>query len=346
MSRSASIAPMLPGYFSGEISGEDRAIVDAWRTESPENEEEFRQMQEAWNAYPILQEMEEYDAFKALRAVKEKISERESGRWMNHFRRIAAVLIIPLLAYTGYLVFKNNSLKEVSKSGPVWQTICTPPGVKSHFFLPDSTTVWLNSSSSITYPVVFSEDVRQVKISGEAFLDVRKDEGHPFMVDLGKLNVKVLGTRFDVINFENERQTDVILESGSISLVQGTGREEKVMATLRPGDMAVFGGDNNNLEIKSVKTEKYTAWTEGKLIFRDDPMEEVIRKLNRWFNIQIEVTDPGINEYIYTATFRNESIDQILELLTISAPIRYQVIQREKKADVFSAKRIILRKRK
>jgi len=337
---------MLPGYFSGELSGEDRAIVDAWRAESPENKEEFRQLQKAWDSYPLLQEMEQYNAFEALRKVNDRIRERETRQWLMRFQRIAAVLIIPLSAYTGYLVFKNNSYKEVTQSEPVWQTICTPPGVKSRFFLPDSSAVWLNSSSSITYPVAFSGKTRKVKITGEAFLDVKKNEVQPFVVDLGKINVKVFGTRFDVINFENEQQTDVILESGSISLVQGTGNQEKVMATLRAGDMAVFERVNNNLEIKSVKTEKYTAWTEGKLIFREDSMDEVVRKLNRCFNVQIEVADSKILEYIYTATFQNESIDQILELLTISAPIRYQVIQREKKGDVFSAKRIILRKRK
>jgi ferric-dicitrate binding protein FerR (iron transport regulator) len=337
---------MLPGYFSGEISGEDRAIVDDWRAESPDNEEEFRQLQKTWDSYPLLQEMEKYNAFEALRKVNDRIREKESRRWTVSFQRIAAILIFPVLAYTGFLIFKNNSLKEVSKSEPVWQTISTPPGVKSRFFLPDSTAVWLNSSSSITYPVAFSWETRQVSIKGEAFLDVRKDQDHPFVVGLGKINVRVLGTRFDVINYENENKTDVILESGNISLFQQTGREEKVLTSLRPGEMAVFDKENNSLSIKTAQTEKYTAWKEGKLIFRDDPMDEVVRKLNRWFNVQIEVADPEISEYIYTATFRNESIDQILELLTISAPIRYQVIQREKKGDIFSAKQIILRKRK
>jgi len=337
---------MLPGYFAGELSGEDRAIVDAWRAESPDNEREFSQLQKTWDSYPLLQEMEQYNAFEALRKVNERIREKETRQWAVSFQRIAAILLFPLLAYSGFLIFKNNSLKELPKAEIVWQTLSTPPGVKSRFFLPDSSEVWLNSSSSVTYPVVFSGSTRMIKVTGEAFLDVRENEDQPFVVDLGKINVKVLGTQFDVVNFENEQQTDVILVSGSISLVQGTGREEKIMASLRPGDMAVFGTQNNTLEIKSVKTEKYTAWTEGKLIFREDPMDEVVRKLNRWFNVNIEVADPGIYEYIYTATFRDESIDQILELLTISAPIRYQVIQREKKGDVFSAKRIILRKRK
>jgi transmembrane sensor len=346
MSRSDSILSMLPGYFSGEISGEDRAIVDVWRAELPENEEEFRHLQHTWDSYPLLQEMEQYNAFEALRKVNDRIREKDNMPWLTLFQRIAAILIVPLLAYTGYLVFKSQSLKELSKSEPVWQTICTPPGVKSQFFLPDSTAVWLNSASSLTFPMAFTGEMRQIKVSGEAFLDVRKDEDRPFVVELGKINIKVLGTRFDVIHYEQENQTNVILESGSISLLKGTGREQKVMASIKPGEMAVMGTEDFKPEIKAVQTEKYTSWKDGKLIFRGDPMDDVVRRLNRWYNVQIEVADPGINEYIYTATFRNETIDQILELLTISAPIRYQVIEREKKGDTFSAKRIILRKRK
>lgn len=345
MSGFDSILTILPGYFSGEISGENRAMIDSWRKESPENEKEFGQLLKAWESFSTLQEMEQYNAFEALRKVKETIRGKENRHWLSHIQRIAAILILPILAYSGYLFISNQKLKEVFSSGLQWQTLSTPPGVKSRFFLPDSSLVYLNSSSSVTYPLVFSGKMRQIKIDGEAFVNVRKDEEHPFVVDLGKIDVQVLGTQFDVINYQRENQTEIILESGSISLYRETGRDQKFLSDLKPGQLAVFGKEKNRLEIKSVQTEKYTAWTEGKLIFRDDSMIEVVRKLNRWFNVQIDLADPEISEYIYTATFRNESIDQILELLTISAPIRYQVVQREKQGDIFSPKKIILRKR-
>lgn len=337
---------MLPGYFSGEISEKDRTIVDIWRQESPENEKEFRQIQEAWYAYPNLHEMEQYDAFEALLKVNLRVTEQQKRNWITRFQRIAAILIIPLMFFSSYLFIKNQIIKESIPSEPIWQTLSTPPGVKSRFFLPDSTSVWLNSSSSISYPVAFTGEIRHVKVKGEAYLDVRKDKKHPFVVDLGKINVKVLGTRFDVINYEKESKTEILLESGKISLLQGTGEDQKVIANLKPGELAVFRKENDILKVKSVQTAKYTAWKEGKLIFQDDSMDDVVRKLNRWFNVEIEVADPQLLDYIYTAKFQNESIDQILELLTISAPIRYQVNQREKNGDIFSAKRIILRKRK
>jgi len=250
-----------------------------------------------------------------------------------------------LLIYSGYLTFKSSLQRKAIAPEPVWQTISTPPGVKSSFYLPDSTRVWLNSSSSITFPGIFTGNTRQVSVLGEAFLDVRANKEKPFIIDLGKFNVKVLGTQFDVINYVKEKQSEIILESGKITLFRGSSKNEQDLATLQPGELAAFDKENNKIGISRVETQKYISWINGKLIFRDDQMDEVVRKLNRWFNVEITIADPEIQKYVYTATFQDESIDQILELLTISAPIRYQVIQREKDNDMFKAKKIILRKK-
>lgn len=339
------ISMMLPGYFSGDLSEEDRAIIEIWRQESPVHEKEFAQFSKAWEAYSLLHEMEQFHTLEALEKVHYRIDRKARNRWMTGLQRVAAVLIIPLLVYSGFMTFKNLTQSKVANPEPVWQTISTPPGVKTTFFLPDSTRVWLNSASSITFPGTFAGNTRQVSVTGEAFLDVRANYEQPFIVGLGKINVKVLGTRFDVIHYEKERQSEIILESGKISLFQGKDGDKKSLATLKPGEKALFDRAQNRIGITRVQTQKYTSWINGKLIFRDDPMDEVVRKLNRWFNVEITIADPEIEKYVYTATFQDESIDQILELLTISAPIRYLVIQREMENDMYKAKKIILRKK-
>lgn len=341
-----SIEEMLPGYFSGEISDEARAIIDAWRQASPGHEKEYQEVQKAWNALTILHQMEKFNAHEALHNVHNKIQNNSRRKWLLYLQRAAAVLILPLLFYAGFLTLKNNHNTKNKPAETVWQTISTPPGLKAHFYLPDSTSVWLNSSSSVTYPVSFTSESRQVKLSGEAFFDVKENLQQPFVVSIGKLNVNVLGTRFNIINYENENQSEVILESGKISMCQSLGGNRTTLTDMKPGELALFDKVSNNIAIKSIQTDKYTSWINGKLIFRDDNMNEVVRKLNRWFNVEIEIADPVILSYIYTATFQDESLDQILELLTLSAPIRYQIIQREKQNnDLFSTKRIILRKR-
>lgn len=339
------ISMMLPGYFSGDLSEENRAIIERWRQELPDNEKEFTGFRKAWEAYPLLHEMEQYNALKALEKVHHRIDRKEHKKWITGLQRIAAILALPLLIYSGYLTFKKTTPSGVLSQEPVWQTISTPPGVKTTFFLPDSTRIWLNSSSSITFPGIFSENTRQVSVTGEAFMDVQTNEDQPFIVDLGKIHVKVLGTRFDVIHYEKEKQSEIILETGKITLCQGSSVNEQELTPLNPGELAVFDKASNRIGISRVQTQKYTSWINGKLIFRDDRMDEVVRKLNRWFNVEITIADPEIESYVYTATFQDESIDQILELLTLSAPIRYQVIQREMENDMFKAKKIILRKK-
>jgi len=344
MSKSDSVVTKLPGYFSGEISEEDRATVNEWREESPGNEKEFQELKFAWDAMPLLQQMERSDQLDALRKVHTRIDSKSGKLWFLYFQRAAAILFFPLVAYTGFLWFKSGEPAAVVEVQPVWQTISTPPGVKSCFYLPDSSRVWLNSSSSIIFPERFEGNVRQAAGTGEAFFDIRKDESKPFWLSLGKMHVKVLGTRFDVINYSNEATTEVALESGKVELCTGSFDHPALLTAMNPGELALYSKAENSIHMKEVDVRKYSAWITGKLVFKDDPMEEVVRKLNHWFNVNIEVADPEILGYVYTATFQDESIDQILELLTLSAPIRYQIIQREKKGDMFSARRIILKK--
>ena len=334
----------LPGYFSGDLAEEERAVVDTWRQHSPENEKIFEEARRAWDAIPLLREMEQFNSFEALKKINPRLKHPSGYRWLTYLQRAAAILIFPLLVYAGWLTFKNQDVVR-QQADVVWQTIQTPPGFKSCFQLPDGSLVWLNSASSVTFPLTFANNARQVKVTGEAFFDVQENQDWPFSVSLGKINVKVLGTRFNVINYKNEARTEIILESGKVELQTETTSRPRILAEMKPGELARFNKKDNSVALKKVDTDKYCSWINGKLIFRDDPMDEVVRKLNRWFNVDIEVADPAIREYIYTASFQDESLDQILELLTISAPISYQVIQREMQGDQFSAKRIILRKR-
>lgn len=334
----------LPQYFPGNLSEEKRAIIDEWRQHSSENEDIFQQNLRAWDAIPLLKEMEQFNSFEALRKIEPRLKPTFQLRWKGNIQRWAAILLLPMFIYSGWLTYKH--LIEVQKqSSVIWQTIKTPPGLKSHFQLPDGTLVWLNSASSITFPQEFDDDSRVVSVTGEAFFDVHNDARKPFSVGLGKISVKVTGTRFNVINYEHESATEIILESGKIELHSGSGKFSRALCEMKPGELAFLNKTDNTLVIKKVEVDKYCSWINGKLIFRDNPMNEVVLKLNRWFNVNIEVADSVISDYIYTASFQDESLDQILELLTISAPITYHVIRDDSQGELLTAKRIILKKR-
>ena len=338
------IEDLLPGYFEDTLSETDRGNVERWKQLSADNLEIFIQTEKVWKSINLLKEMEQYTPQKALQRVNRKIQKRTSPRWWFVWQKVAAILIVPLLIAAVWLWVQSPK----AITAPVTlQTFSTPPGVKASFYLPDSTKVWMNSSSSITYPDQFTGDFRQVAIKGEVFFDVSKDLKKPFIASMDKLHVKVLGTRFNVINYEKEDRMEVILESGRVELCSGTDLPElRTLSLLKPGELAVYSKKNHNIRIRNVDTGKYISWIDGKLIFKDDPMSEVIRKLNRWFNVNIKVSEKSLMEYVYTATFQDESIDQILELLTLSAPIGYKIVPRQLQDDnMFSAKQIIITKR-
>ena len=286
-----------------------------------------------------------------MRLEEEKIYKKFTlGKVFSLFSKVAAILILPLLAYSFFLTSGTSTSgprRSIDKNQIVWQTVKTTVGMQTDFLLPDSSHVWLNSGSVLKYPNHFASDYRQVQITGEAFFDVAKDSLHPFLVNAGKMNIEVKGTKFNVINYSGEPTTELILTSGKVRLFSGNYEDHNTITTVNPGQLAILDNTRNRLSVKAVDVSKYTAWKEGILIFRDDKMDEVVRKLDRWFNIEIILQSPELNAYVYTAIYRDETLPQILELLKISAPIKYSFSDRERLSDnSYKKRKVVITKRK
>lgn len=336
--KSDKIAALIQDYFEGTICDDLRQVVEDWKAE---NKKEFEGYRKVWESTNLMFEMQRYDAAKALKIVNSRISGIRPRNWIFYMQKIAATLLIPvLLASLLYIHYLKNNHQQ---NDIAWQTIETLPGQKSTAKLPDGTSVWLNSETKLTYPVPFSRKFREVKLSGEAFFDVTKADDCPFIVDMGDIDIKVLGTRFNVSNYQCDNRSEIILESGKVELCSEGSAAKNAQLILRPGEKVVYNKQDKKLTVHPVQSDLYTAWIKGKLIFRDDPMNEVVSKLNRWYNAEIIITNPAISQYTYTATFQNESLEQVLELLKISAPINYKIYRREKDVDnIFSKKKVEL----
>lgn len=321
------IEKLLPGYLSGDLLDEDRAIIDKWRTESPESEMLFQENIKAWEAIPLLLEMEQFDSFAALKKINTRISERQTVKWWTVVQRVAAVLLIPLLIYSGYLSFQNTSIKRQRDEQVMVQTITSRQGMVTQFALADGTKVWLNSGSSLQFPTSFAGELREVKLSGEGFFEVTKNEKQPFRVKAKNLNIEVLGTSFNVVSYDDEQQSEVVLVEGKVKLSTERDKLIREVGTMNPGQRTVYNEENQKVEVDGVVVDKYIAWLDGNLLFQDDNMEDVVKRLSRWFNVEIIINDPEIKSYAYKAKFRNENLTQVLNLLQISAPIDYHVIE-------------------
>ena len=299
----------------------------------------------AWEAIPLLHEMEQFNSFEALKKINARITGAERRIWWNYFQKIAAVLIFPLLIYSVYTLIRGNSLEEHLRENVLMQTISSRQGMVTQLELADGSRVWLNSGSVLQVPTLFNGDLREVELRGEAFSRLRKRKA-TVQGTYKRDQYRSVRHSFNVC-YDDEQQSEVVLVEGKVELSsEKNGRMEK-QGILHPGQRAVYREDIQKVELEDVAVDKYIAWREGNLIFQDDKMEDVVKRLSRWFNVDIIINDSEIKNYIYKATFRNESLTQVLNLLKISAPIDYTIEGNKLLSDgEYSKQKVYLMKRK
>ncbi len=258
--------------------------------------------------------------------------------------KVAAILFIPLLL--GSLYYYSKNIRELNQE-PIYSEITSPNGSRTSFKLPDGSKVWLNNGSSLRFPIRFTGKYRILELSGEAYLEVAHNSEMPLVVRTGDLQVMVHGTKFNVMAYPEDENIAVTLESGSISLQRVVENHVKDLIKLEPKQHAVFNKVQKELSYMTIKPEKFTSWKDGKLIFIDDPINLIMNRLERWYNVDIELKDKELSKYTYTATFTDESLKQILDLLRVATPIECQIIPSRKLEDgTFSKKKVIINLKK
>jgi len=273
--------------------------------------------------------------------------ERKLG-FMELLLRVAAVLSVPLLLSTFYFYQKSISQETVyyaSTSGEqTTNTFQAPAGAKTQVVLPDGSLVWLNSGSSLSCPARFSADKREVKLKGEAYFEVVKDEQNPMLVSTGPLTVKVYGTKFNINAFADNGLVETTLVEGKVTLLLPL--ENKKEYVLEPGFTAFFNQGNRKVEaVKVEKMDAFTGWKDGKLLFHNQQFGDIVKRLERWYNVNIRLSDPTLGNYTLYATFVDENIEQVLEIFSNSIPISIDYPKRIKQADGTYSKREIVIKR-
>lgn len=198
------------------------------------------------------------------------------------------------------------------------QSFCALDG-KAQLRLTDSTSVWLHGGSTLCYDTRFGNKTRDVKLSGEGFFDVAKDPGHPFTVEVSGLKVKALGTRFNIRTLPASGDVLVSLIEGSVALDTDKG-EQRIM---NPGEIARFDPATRRLDISSGNVALESCWTGGKLSFNSNTIGEVCMYMARWYDIDINVAPAIEHNYAYTFTITNESIEEILHIMSRINPIAY-----------------------
>lgn len=259
---------------------------------------------------------------------------RRLGNWV---RTAAAVLLIPALI-ASFTFFKT--LKDWNNL-PVEQVeLMSAYGLVSKVTLSDGTEIWLNSGSRITYPRRFTNGERIVTLSGEAYFKVKADKSRRFdVLTSNGLKVSAYGTEFNVNAYEEDAHIETTLAKGNVevSLIgQPSAR------TLRPGQQVIFNKKNNNMEVEKVNLMVETSWKDGKMVFRRAGMNEITQRLARRYNVDIRLEGKELYDYKYSATFTHETLDEILQLLEKTAPIKCRIIEPRQSKDYTYSKRTVI----
>jgi len=200
----------------------------------------------------------------------------------------------------------------------------------------------------LTYPDEFIGASREVKLVGEAYFQVKSDIGHPFYVDLGGYKVKATGTSFNISNYPENQDITTFLEHGKVTLMVGSGEENSQNIPLSEKQIIFLNKDKMQYSIHNSDGYKYLAWMNGLLIFKNDNTNDLAERMGRWFNADITFDEEVLKcGYVFTATFKQESLEEALKLLSYSSPIKYKITTQTQLNDSsFSRRKVIISKNK
>ncbi len=306
-------------YSNGIATAEEKERVEKLIAESDSVYEELKAVQYAVDIEKRIREMEAYNIPIGYEKVRKGVRKTDRKRKLvSMLSRVAAILVFPLIISTftlGYIAF--NKQQDI-----IYTEIISAPGLVSYFQLPDKSKVWLNSNSKLRYPNRFTNSIREVELEGEGYFEVESDKTHPFYVTTSS-DVKIMayGTRFNINTEENKIET--ILAEGKVAVFQSNC----LLTELKPGELVSFNKESAQLDIREVSLLEKLAWKDGKIIFRNAPLDDVFRQLSKRYNVDIILHDEynQSGKYLSRVTFTDETILQIFSYLEIAAPIEWKL---------------------
>lgn len=313
-------------YFAGESAVEERAAVERWLNAHPSEAAALRALNGATDTL-VRAAPRDLDVEAALRRVNEKrnaadivpiagrrppvrgLAPRRGWRAFALPAAAAAVLVV------GAGLFWHSARSGGYTRPSAARTLATAVGQRDSMRLPDGTRVLLAPESRVTVAARYGDEVREVELQGEAYFDVRHDEAHPFVVRAGDAVIRDLGTTFTV-RATSSREVRVVVTSGSVSLAMD-GTADNRAPVLGAGDVGSLGSDGRTLVQRGGATEADTAWTRGRLVFREAPIPLIQGELRRWYGIELQVDSSFASRHL-SMTFDGEPSDRVVQVIALS----------------------------
>lgn len=316
------IRNIITKYLAGEATQQEEHDLRHWVDQQPEHTELFEEMYATWTEMDSLSHAKQFDLDEAWKEIKSKsgISGATSAPVVRSLSmrtlimRVAAAVV--LLVGMGWAL---SMWMNVAGVQPEMIQLSTQEE-KAHIYLPDSSEVWLNAYSELAYEADFSGNTRNVKLKGEAFFDVQRNEAKAFIIQAGETQTEVLGTSFNVRAYEQEDYIEVSVSTGKVSF----GNTAANLA-LTAGNQGTFHTPNKRLTFEASRDENRIAWQTGQLIFDNSELSEVGDALERFFGMTVSFSSTPLAQCHYSGRFDQPELEYLLEVISATVNMKYAI---------------------
>lgn len=295
----------LHRFFAGAASIEEGMAIKEWIAASEENKRTFYKERKLFDALLLHNDQ----------AIPQKQPTRQMPKVFIKWLKIAAIIVVTL---TSNYLFQEY---QASQESIAMNTVSVPAGQRTNITLPDGTNVWLSARTTLQYPATFSKHQRTVLLKGEAYFDVTKNKKHPFVVRTDRYDIEVLGTRFNVNAYPDQKVFETALMEGSVKVTSQESPGQTI--TLKP-DYKVFAEDGQ-LKVAKVEDLNPYRWKEGLISFKDEAFQTIIEDFEKYYGFQIIINNQDVLKYSYTGKFRqSDGIDYALRVLQRDIYFKYE----------------------
>lgn len=353
---------LIARKFSGDITPEEIAELELLLVKNPKENYAVEILNDLWNSKPPINRQYSENKYKEL-VLRMQHTGIDEGHFTDN-DKITGIDIgtkpqktkkwifgIASLLITGVTVFfllQNDKADKINQALPAKNEVNTKYGSKTQLVLPDGTKVWLNAGSKMTYEKNYGIHSREINLTGEAYFDVVKNAEKPFIIHADKVTIKVLGTAFNIRCYPDEKNTETSLVRGSLEVtVKGSQqkfilkpnekliiRNSGILTEKRKRSAVVNTSDelnNNEIELSHISLLPQdssiveTSWVNNRLVFRSESFDEVALKMERWYNVNIEIEDEKLKSKKFTGVFENETVDQALAAMQLTTSFLYRI---------------------
>jgi transmembrane sensor len=346
-------------YLEGNLSARNEKILIRWLQNTPDSLKEIQELIQIWNLYDVVGKFDASHIEKEWTLLMQKVlftsqkSKKSGSVFLYWLPRVAAVFLLgAIISFAVSYQILNPKNGEL-----VYHEINSPAGAKSKVTLPDGSSIWLNAGSNLKYSNQYGKQNREVHLTGEAFFDVAKDKSKVFIVKTSDLNIKAYGTSFNVKSYPEEGTVETTLVEGSIGVTRLKFKDKKndeVM--LEPNQRVVYYKTMKSVpkpdqehKIENVQPEKevaakqkltyliskgieagqFTSWKDGVLLISSETLKVLAVKLERKYDVKIHFDNTEIQNFKFTGSLENETVEQVMEAISIAAQITYKIEERD-----------------